>query len=112
MNLFRAILVLMTIAILSVTFIVGYNHGWSLIPIFFGEIASLTWSGQFNLDFTCYLILSALWLAWREHFTIQALALAGIASVAGIMFFAPYLIFLTYKCKGNMKLILIGESRI
>lgn len=111
MNVFRIILLLMTIAILTITLIVGLNHGWDLLTIFFSDIIALTWPGQFNFDFMCFLILSGLWVAWRNDFSTGGFALGLLASVAGIMFLAPYLLFLSYRSEGDMKVILLGESR-
>jgi hypothetical protein len=111
MNVFRIILLLMTIAILTITLIVGLNHGWDLLTIFFSDIMALTWPGQFNFDFMCFLILSGLWVAWRNDFSTGGITLGLLASVAGIMFLAPYLLFLSYRSEGDMKVILLGESR-
>ncbi|NCN08927.1 MAG: hypothetical protein GW938_03670 [Leptospira sp.] len=111
MNVFRIILLLMTIAILTITLIVGLNHGWDLLTIFFSDIMALTWPGQFNFDFMCFLILSGLWVAWRNNFSTGGITLGLLASVAGIMFLAPYLLFLSYRSEGDMKVILLGESR-
>jgi hypothetical protein len=33
-------------------------------------MAAMTWPGQFNFDFLCFLTLSGLWLAWRHHFSL------------------------------------------
>lgn len=111
MNVFRIILALLTIAIVIITIVVGINHGWDLFSIFVGEILALTWSGQFNFDFWCFLVLSGIWVAWRNNFTPGAIVLGLVAHVGGIMFLAPYLLFLTYSCNGDMKVILLGESR-
>lgn len=69
MRAFRLLLAVMIVGILTITGVVGFKHGWNLLPIFFGDIVSLTWPGQFNFDFMCFLLLSGLWLAWRHHFS-------------------------------------------
>lgn len=51
-----------TVAIAADT---GALRGWNFMPVFFRDIIALTWPGQFNLDFSCLLSLSGLWLAWR-----------------------------------------------
>ncbi|MGB7406593.1 MAG: hypothetical protein WA906_12960, partial [Pacificimonas sp.] len=61
------------------TFVVVGEHGMGLLPIFFGDIASLTWPGQFNLDFFMMLLMSGLWTAWRSHFSSKGLLLAALA---------------------------------
>ncbi|CAN5810072.1 hypothetical protein BH11PSE8_BH11PSE8_33710 [soil metagenome] len=37
------------------------------MPVFVEDIFAMTWRGQFNVDFTCLLLLSGLWLAWRHR---------------------------------------------
>jgi hypothetical protein len=37
---------------------VTYQYGPDFLPVFFQDIASLTWRGQFNLDFIGFLMLS------------------------------------------------------
>ena len=56
------------------------------MPIFFGDMAKFTWPGQFNLDFTTFLMLSGLWVAWRHHFSASGLILGAIAVVGGMLF--------------------------
>ena len=89
MKAFRFLLVIFIIGISTITGLVGVKHGWNLLPIFFGDIASLTWPGQFNADFLCFLILSGLWLAWRHHFSPGGLLLGCLGFFGGIMLLAP-----------------------
>lgn len=111
MKAFRILLTMMIIGILGYTGIVGYNHGWDLFPVFFGDIAAMTWPGQFNFDFTCFLTLSGTWLAWRNNFTPGSLLLGALGIVGGIMLLAPYLLFVSFQAKGDMKEILLGKER-
>jgi hypothetical protein len=107
---FRILLSMMIIGIVVYTGIVGYNHGWNLFPVFFGDIAAMTWPGQFNFDFTCFLVFSAIWLAWRNNFTPGAIVLGAFGLVGGTMLLAPYLLFVSFQAKGDMKEILIGRE--
>ncbi|MEM7769251.1 MAG: hypothetical protein AAF327_01920 [Cyanobacteria bacterium P01_A01_bin.37] len=102
----------MIISIVAYTLIAGVNHGWNLFPSFFGDLAAMTWSGQFNLDFTCFLVLSGLWIAWRQQFSPIGLALGLVATVGGIMVVAPYLLFATFQANGNMDVLLLGKKRM
>ncbi len=111
MNLFRILLGLMTVGIIIFTGIAGLNHGWNLLAVFFENIISLNWSGQFNYDFMCYLLLSALWIMWRHKFSINGILFGLIASVAGILFFAPYLIVASFSSGGDFRILLLGENR-
>jgi len=111
MSAFRILLAIMITGILGYTGIVVVNHGWNLFPVFFGDMAAMTWPGQFNFDFMCFLALSGLWLAWRHHFSPGGLALGVLGFFGGIMVLAPYLFFASFKAKGDMKEILLGKAR-
>jgi len=110
-NGFRLLLAVMIAVIVGYTGAVGIAHGWGLLPIFFGDILAMTWPGQFNVDFSCFLVLSGLWLAWRNHFTAGAWALGLLGAVAGIMLLAPYLLWISFVARGDMKVILLGPGR-
>ena len=111
MRAFRIFLVMIIIGIVSMTGVVGFKHGWNLLPIFFGDMVSLTWPGQFNFDFMCFLLLSGLWLAWRHHFSPGGILL-GLAGVfGGIMLLAPYLLVASYRADGDIKVLLLGTGR-
>ena len=40
---FRILLVLMLLALTAYTGVVIANHGWNLLPVFFGDMAAMTW---------------------------------------------------------------------
>ena len=61
------------------------------------------------LDFSSYLILSGLWVMWRNKFSPKSILTAIIAMIVGIMVFAPYLLYLVIKENGDIKKVLIGE---
>ena len=111
MGAFRVLLAIFIIVIISFTCVVISNHGWTLLPIFFGDIATMTWPGQFNFDFMCFLILSGLWLAWRHHFSVGGLVLGVVGVFGGIMLLAPYLLIASYKANGDAKILLLGKVR-
>lgn len=108
MGSFRTFFIILWLALAAYTAVVISRHGLGLLPIFFGDVAKLGWPGQFNLDFLCFLILSALWTAWRNGFSAIALLLAFIAFFGGAGFLLPYLVFLTVRERGNMPHVLIG----
>jgi hypothetical protein len=111
MGAFRILLAIFIIAIISFTGVVISNHGWNLLPIFFGDMAAMTWPGQFNFDFLCLLTLSGLWIAWRHHFSLGGLALGVLGLFGGIMVLAPYLLIASYKANGDEKILLLGRDR-
>lgn len=111
MTVFRIFLAMMWIAITGYTAVVIANHGLGLFGIFFGDMSTFGWPGQFNLDFLFMLMLSALWVAWRNNFSASGLGLSLIALFGGSLFLATYLLVLTFSSNGNMKQVLIGEKR-
>ena len=111
MSAFRILLIIFMVSIVGFTGIVIFNHGWNLLPIFFGDMAAMTWPGQFNFDFLCFLTLSGLWLAWRHHFSPRGIALGVLGLFGGIMVLAPYLFHASYKANGDMKILFLGEVR-
>jgi hypothetical protein len=108
---FRVLLALIFVCVLTYTGIVISNHGWGLFEIFFGDISAMTWPGQFNLDFSCFLILSGLWLAWRHQFSVPGTVLGLLIIVGGVPLFSGYLLWATFKTNGNMHEILLGKER-
>lgn len=111
MALFRIFLVAVFLVIAVYTAIVGMIHGWNLIPVFFGDMAQMTWPGQFNLDFMCFLLLSALWIMWRHEFSPAGIVLGLIGAFGGMLFLSVYLLVISVRTKGNIRAILLGEAR-
>ncbi|NRB49989.1 MAG: hypothetical protein HRU41_20100 [Saprospiraceae bacterium] len=111
MGALRILLSLLALAIVPYTFYTIAQEGFTLFSVFFGDLQSLTWAGQFNLDFLTYLILSSLWVAWRHSFSGQGLVLALCASVLGMCFLAPYLLISSFQVKGSITHLLLGSER-
>jgi hypothetical protein len=108
---FRTLLVVLLLVLASYTAVVVVNHGLGLLPVFFGDIATMGWPGQFNLDFMCLLVLSAFWVAWRHHFTVPGIALGFLALVAGSLFLTAYLFVVSGQARGDMREVLLGRAR-
>lgn len=111
MTLFRAFLSVILLTLVVYTGIVISNHGMGLLPIFFGDIAQLTWPGQFNLDFSCMLALSALWVTYRHRFGATGFALGACAFFGGALFLSVYLLLVSFRTKGDVASLLLGENR-
>jgi hypothetical protein len=111
MAIFRTYLVIVIVLLGLYTLMVGAEHGWNLIPIFFGNILAMDWQGQFNMDFMSFLALSATWVSWRHRFSPGGLLLGVVAFFGGMMFLAPYLIWASLKAKGDANALLLGERR-
>lgn len=61
---FRIVLVVLFLWVVGYTIPVLMSHGISpLFTTFFGDMATLTWPGQFNADFFGFLLLSGTWVA-------------------------------------------------
>ncbi len=111
MSALRILLLLLALAILPYTFYTIAQEGFTLFSVFFDDLQSLSWSGQFNLDFLTYLILSSLWVAWRHEFSGQGMLLALCASVLGMCFLALYLLITSFQVKGDLIHLLLGNKR-
>ena len=109
-NFFKTLLVVQTIGLLAYTFIAFQKEGADLFSVFLANIKSLTWTGQFNLDFLCYLMLSGLWIMWRNNFSGKSILVGAFAMILGIVFFAPYLLWLLYKENGDLRRVLVGDK--
>ncbi len=110
MTLFRGFLALFFLTITIYTGLVVNAEGWGLVQVFFDQIAAVGWAGQFNLDFAGYLMLSALWIAWRHRFSGAGIALGLVASVGGAMFLMPYLLVASVAAGLDPRALLLGEQ--
>ncbi len=100
------------IVIAGYTLVVIANHGIDLLSVFFGDMATMGWPGQFNLDFLCMLMLSGLWVAWRHQFTATGMGLGLLALFGGAFFLTAYLLVISLRCQGDMRKILLGPGRV
>jgi len=112
MRMFGGFLVVFFLTITGYTLVVASSEGWGLLPVLVDNILGLNWSGQFNLDFIGYLLLSGLWIAWRHRFSPTGVALGSVASVAGSVFFMPYLLVSLAAANGDLRRLLIGPARV
>ena len=109
-TLLKSVLVIQAVALVIYTGLTVTNKGWSLFDIFINDILAINWNGQFNLDFSCYLTLSGIWIAWRNKFSFTAILTAITAAIVGIIVFAPYLLYLLVIEKGDLKRVLLGQQ--
>lgn len=105
----QVLLIGQTLTLLVYTAMAVQNQGWDLFSFFIGNLLSVGWNGQFNLDFSCYLVLSGLWIMWRNQYKATAVAMGLAAMVLGYLLFAPYLLFLIFQAQGNLKTVLLGR---
>jgi hypothetical protein len=109
---FRVFLAVIFVSIVAYTAVTIANHGWNLLPVFFGDMRAMAWPGQFNFDFMGFLLLSGFWVAWRHQFSAGGLILGLLAILGGIMFLSLYLFIASYTSKGNVQELLMGKSRV
>lgn len=107
---FRVLLVMMLVALAGYTATVISRHGWDLLTVFFGDMASMGWPGQFNLDFMFMLTLSAIWVSWRHRFSAAGVALGVLAFFGGALFLSIYLLIVTRQVNGDPRKLLLGSA--
>jgi hypothetical protein len=111
MTAFRIYLGALVLGVVVYTVQVIAQHGWGLMAIYFDAIRDGGWPGQFNLDFMGFLSLSALWLAWRHHFTPAGLGLGLLGFFGGTPVLAAYLLVASFKARGDVRVLLLGAKR-
>lgn len=112
MNGLRILLMVLFMVISGYTMVTISHHGFNLLPIFYGDILKLGWPGQFNIDFSGFLILSATWLAWRHHFSAAGLLLGTGGLFLGMPFLSAYLLIIMAKDRPDMAELLLGKARV
>ncbi|MCR9137482.1 MAG: hypothetical protein NXI27_15910 [Alphaproteobacteria bacterium] len=111
MTILRTLCIALFAIVAIYTVIVVANHGANLLPVYFADLFSVTWTGQFVLDFTTYLVLSALWVAWRHQFSAFGIGLGLLAGVGGMPVFSIYLIVAIGAARGDVRVLLLGPAR-
>ena len=109
---FRLLLILFLVVIAVYTGFTMAMHGMNFLSVAISLALSGTWPGQFAVDFSMYLILSALWIAWRGGFGAASLLMAAVAGVLGMLVFAPYLLWCLHKSNGDIRHVLLGVHAI
>lgn len=112
MTAFRTLLISMFLALLGYTAVVISQQGFGLLAVFIGNLQQLNWSGQFNLDFSFMLMISALWVMWRHRFSGVGVMLGLVALVGGVLFLSTYLFIQSFRLNGKMVPLLIGPQRV
>jgi hypothetical protein len=108
---FRVFMLIIFVSLVGYTGITISNHGWNLLPTFFGDMQAMTWPGQFNFDFMGFLLLSGLWVSWRHQFSAGGMLLGAVAVFGGMMFLSLYLFIASTKARGDVNELLLGKSR-
>lgn len=110
MSVLKIFSISLLVILATYTVFVVSNQGFDFLTGFIGDIFSVTWRGQINIDFSAYLMLSALWVAWRHQFSVFGLGIAVVVMIGGMLLFAPYLIYEIARSKGEMSVLLMGAQ--
>lgn len=105
----KVILIFQAIGLGIYTYFTMRNDGIDFLSTGLSYIQAINWSGQFTLDFLCYLLLAALWIVWRGNFSGRSIATALVVSSLGILAFAPFVLYLVTKEKGDIRRVLVGD---
>lgn len=109
MTFFRILLAVLGITVLIYTVIAASNDGINLFATTIPAVGDFGWQGQFHLDFATYLILSGLWVAWRHGFSPTGVVFGVLAANLGMIFLSLYLLIASYRARGDMRAILMGD---
>jgi hypothetical protein len=71
----------------------------------------MDWRGQFNMDFSSFLILGSIWLMWRHHFAPLGLLFGLLIFAGGAPLLCTYLLFASFRANGDVKELLLGKRR-
>ena len=106
-----SILIILFVSIVGYTLITVSNHGWGLVPdIFRRHGGNGLARASLTSTFLGFLILSALWIAWRYKFSATGLLLSPLALTGGILFLSFYLLVISFTEGGTIKSILLGKQ--
>ncbi len=111
MTLFRLLLVAIIATVGIYTAFVIPVHGANFFPPYFADIARIGWPGQFNMDFSCMLILGSLWLIWRHHFSLLGFIFGLMIVPGGAPFLCTYLLVASFRANSDVKELLLGKQR-
>lgn len=107
----RTLSATMFLGIVAYTLTTVALFGVDLVTPFFTDLVSLSWPGQFNFDFSLYLILSTLWYVWRNGFTQHSLMTAPVILIGGMCALSAYWFWLSYRVQGRIDVLLMGQTR-
>ena len=109
MTILRGFLAFSWLLIMGVTLYAVSQLGFNWPAVFFSDLFGNEWRSQFNTDFLIHLFLLCGWVYWREESKLKGAVYGFLSIFMGGMFGFAYLLFHTYKSKGNMKALLLGS---
>ncbi len=103
----RVFLILSAILLWCITVVVTLEYGLNWPAVLLTDLQAMNWRTQFDVDFLVYLVLVAVWVAWKERWGARGLAL-GFACFNGGVFVFPYLLFCVVRSDGDPRKLLLG----
>ena len=101
----------MGLSLAGYTALVMAEHGWNFAPHYFAGLARIDWPGQFDLDFTILIVLAAAWIVWRNHAGAASIVLAVLLVPFVSMLLTAYLLYLSWRERGDVVRMLIGDRK-
>ena len=111
MPILRIALVAMGVSLAGYTALVVAEHGWYFMPFYFADLMRFGWPGQFDLDFSILIALAAAWIVWRNHGSAASVVLAVLLVPFVSMLLTAYLIYLSWRERGDVVRMLIGDRK-
>lgn len=108
MTAIRGFLIASTVLIYVLTVVACIRFGLNWPAVAINDLLALNWRTQFNTDFIIYLLIVAAWISWREGLTAKGYLFGTLSVVLGGMFSFPYILYATYKARGNPNSVLLG----
>ncbi|MCB1608000.1 MAG: hypothetical protein KDI71_13605 [Xanthomonadales bacterium] len=110
MRIFQAIAAILLLSLLGYTVLTVANEGLNFLPAAAESLAAMGWSGQFAADFSCYLVVSALWVLWRHRGSGAGWLFAVGALIGGFLYFGAYLLIASVQARGSISALLLGQQ--
>lgn len=110
MTALRLFLLLSTIAIYLLTALATISEGINWPAVAAADIVALNWRTQFDIDFIIYLLIFAIWISWREGFSLKGHTYGFLSVILGGMFSFPYLLYATFSTRGDMAKLVLGKN--
>ena len=105
---FRILLITLFLCLASYAAILAASGQFDFVTPILSSVPALTWQGHLNLDFLSYLVLAGTWIAWRSGFTASGIAVGVLSTMLGMMFFAPYALYLISRSNNDPRKLLLG----
>lgn len=108
MRVFLTVAAVAWLVVLALTYKAVVSMGLTASGTVFWSDFTHPWRAQFNGDFCWYLLLTGVWILYREPRRWVGVGCALAAAALGGVFFFGYLVLATWMAKGNSSVLLLG----